>query len=86
MDRLLIRGGAVYRGRRFETADVLCEDGKIAAIGEELAAQDAQVSVLSMGMSQDADIALEEGSTLVRLGTSLFGRREGYDNTAREGK
>ena len=43
MDRLLIRGGAVYRGRRFETADVLCEDGKIAAIGEELAAQDAQV-------------------------------------------
>ena len=39
-----------------------------------------------MGMSQDADIALEEGSTLVRLGTSLFGRREGYDNTAREGK
>lgn len=53
---------------------------------DALAAQDAQVSVLSMGMSQDADIALEEGSTLVRLGTSLFGRREGYDNTAREGK
>ena len=43
MDRLLIRGGAVYRGRRFETADVLCEDGKIAAIGEGLQAQDAQV-------------------------------------------
>ena len=43
MDRLLIRGGAVYRGRRFETADVLCEDGKIAAIGEGLQAQGAQV-------------------------------------------
>lgn len=43
MDRLLIRGGAVYRGHRFETADVLCEDGKIAAIGEGLQAQDAQV-------------------------------------------
>lgn len=43
MDRLLIRGGAVYRDRRFETADVLCEDGKIAAMGENLEAQDAQV-------------------------------------------
>lgn len=43
MDRLLIRGGVVYREHRFETADVLCEDGKIAAIGEDLAAQDAQV-------------------------------------------
>ena len=43
MDRLLIRGGAVYRERRFETADVLCEDGKIAAIGENLEAQGAQV-------------------------------------------
>ena len=43
MDRLLIRGGAVYRERRFETADVLCEDGKIAAMGENLEAQDAQV-------------------------------------------
>ena len=40
MDRLLIRGGAVYRERRFETADVLCEDGKIAAMGEDLEAQD----------------------------------------------
>ena len=53
---------------------------------DALAAQDERISVLSMGMSQDAAIALQEGSTLVRLGTSLFGRREGYDNTAREGK
>ena len=51
-----------------------------------LAAQDKNVDILSMGMSQDARIALEEGSTLVRLGTSLFGRRAGYDNTGTEGK
>ncbi len=30
---------------------------------------------LSMGMSQDFAIAIEEGSTIVRLGTSLFGER-----------
>ena len=33
------------------------------------------MSVLSMGMSNDFDIAVEEGATLVRVGTSLFGRR-----------
>lgn len=30
---------------------------------------------LSMGMSNDFEIAIEEGSTMVRLGTTLFGRR-----------
>lgn len=32
---------------------------------------------LSMGMSNDFEIAVEEGSTMVRLGTILFGEREG---------
>ncbi|HMJ47518.1 MAG TPA: YggS family pyridoxal phosphate-dependent enzyme [Ferruginibacter sp.] len=31
--------------------------------------------VLSMGMSDDYDIALEEGSNLVRIGSLLFGQR-----------
>ncbi len=31
---------------------------------------------LSMGMSQDFEIAVEEGATMVRLGTTLFGARE----------
>jgi hypothetical protein len=30
---------------------------------------------LSMGMSQDYQIAIEEGSTLVRIGTAIFGSR-----------
>lgn len=32
-------------------------------------------STLSMGMSSDFEIAIEEGSTLVRVGTALFGSR-----------
>jgi PLP dependent protein len=32
--------------------------------------------VLSMGMSHDFEIAIEEGATEVRVGTSLFGERE----------
>ena len=31
---------------------------------------------LSMGMSDDYEIAVEEGATMVRLGTTLFGARE----------
>jgi len=33
--------------------------------------------VLSMGMSHDLEIAIEEGATEVRVGTALFGEREG---------
>lgn len=33
-------------------------------------------SELSMGMSHDYPIAIREGSTLIRVGTSLFGERE----------
>lgn len=31
--------------------------------------------ILSMGMSGDFDIAIEEGSTMVRVGTAIFGKR-----------
>jgi uncharacterized pyridoxal phosphate-containing UPF0001 family protein len=30
---------------------------------------------LSMGMSQDFEIAIEEGATMVRVGTAIFGQR-----------
>lgn len=33
---------------------------------------------LSMGMTNDLGIAIEEGSTMVRIGTALFGERPGY--------
>jgi len=34
------------------------------------------LSELSMGMSGDFEIGIEEGSTLIRIGTALFGARE----------
>jgi uncharacterized pyridoxal phosphate-containing UPF0001 family protein len=30
---------------------------------------------LSMGMSHDLEAAIEEGATIVRVGTALFGKR-----------
>lgn len=37
--------------------------------------QGIQMDVLSMGMSHDFEIAIEEGSTCVRVGTAIFGER-----------
>ena len=34
------------------------------------------VDTLSLGMSDDFELAIEEGATLVRIGTALFGSRE----------
>jgi uncharacterized pyridoxal phosphate-containing UPF0001 family protein len=31
---------------------------------------------LSMGMSDDMDLAIAEGATMVRIGTAIFGQRE----------
>jgi len=33
------------------------------------------MTILSMGMSSDFDVAIEEGATLVRVGTKIFGKR-----------
>ncbi len=34
------------------------------------------LTCLSMGMSQDFEVAIEEGATQVRIGTALFGLRQ----------
>ncbi len=35
-----------------------------------------EMTVLSMGMSHDFEVAIEEGATCVRVGTAIFGARE----------
>lgn len=44
-------------------------------IKEKFFYHDEQFSELSMGMSGDYEIAIEEGSTMVRIGSLLFGAR-----------
>jgi pyridoxal phosphate enzyme (YggS family) len=50
---------------------------RLHGLREELAALDPSLarSELSMGMSADLEVAVEEGATLVRVGTALFGER-----------
>ena len=37
---------------------------------------DPAMDVLSMGMSHDYTVAIEEGATLIRVGTAIFGPRQ----------
>ena len=37
---------------------------------------DVNMDILSMGMTNDYEIAIEEGSNMVRIGTGLFGKRK----------
>ncbi len=46
-----------------------------ASLKEQLTDKAKQFTELSMGMSDDFEIAVEEGATMVRLGTVLFGQR-----------
>lgn len=42
---------------------------------EAVHAQHPQMDTLSMGMSEDFELAIAEGATMVRIGTALFGSR-----------
>lgn len=42
---------------------------------QELSLPNASFDELSMGMSNDLELAIEEGSTMIRVGTSIFGKR-----------
>ncbi len=44
-------------------------------IKKEYTPENVQIRELSMGMSGDYEIAIEEGSTLIRVGSSIFGSR-----------
>ncbi|MBU1213783.1 MAG: YggS family pyridoxal phosphate-dependent enzyme [Gammaproteobacteria bacterium] len=45
------------------------------ALLETLNAQGMQLDTLSMGMSHDFAVAIQEGATIVRVGTAIFGNR-----------
>ena len=47
----------------------------LAALLRELNAQGLALDTLSMGMSADLEAAVQEGSTLVRVGSAIFGTR-----------
>ncbi len=47
----------------------------LKALYDDLRAEKREMDILSMGMSGDYQVAVEEGSTMVRIGSSIFGPR-----------
>ena len=48
---------------------------KIKTIYDDMVLIDSKFKVLSIGMSDDYDIALENGSNMIRVGSKIFGKR-----------
>jgi pyridoxal phosphate enzyme (YggS family) len=49
---------------------------KLRELRERMVQEGIPIKELSMGMSNDFEIAIEEGATYVRIGTAIFGPRE----------
>ncbi|MGA8277777.1 MAG: YggS family pyridoxal phosphate-dependent enzyme [Rhodanobacteraceae bacterium] len=48
---------------------------RLRGVFENLRSEYSSVDTLSMGMSEDFELAIAEGATMVRIGTALFGPR-----------
>lgn len=75
MDRLCLRGLMAIPAPCHDHEQQRLAFRPLAALFHELAQQYPTMDTLSMGMSDDFAAAIAEGSTLIRIGTALFGRR-----------
>lgn len=49
---------------------------KIFESNKKLSYNNINLDILSMGMSNDFEIAIEEGSNMIRIGSAIFGKRD----------
>lgn len=59
-----------------ENREVFRNLRKLSADIEEKKFNNVTMAVLSMGMTGDYEVAIEEGATMVRVGTGIFGERD----------
>ena len=52
---------------------------RVRMLFEQLNTQGFALDTLSMGMSHDLEAAIEEGATIVRIGSAIFGERKGSE-------
>lgn len=75
LDRLNIKGLMTIGLFSAETEQVRKCFRLLKSIQNEMLQKDILVDELSMGMSGDLETAIEEGSTMIRVGTAIFGKR-----------
>lgn len=76
LDRLRLRGLMVIPSRQTETASQHASFRRAQDLYQQLQNQFNGIDTLSMGMTADLAAAIAEGSTMVRIGTALFGQRD----------
>ena len=78
-DHLAVRGLMALASFVDDPEDVRGEFRRMRELHETYDASDnpqVEMAELSIGMSNDFEVAIEEGSTMIRLGTSIFGPRD----------
>jgi len=75
-DCLMLRGLMVIPERGMTFKEQLDVFKQVVIIKSEMADQGYKLDTLSMGMSHDFSAAISAGSTMVRIGTAIFGKRK----------
>lgn len=78
LDRVKITGLMTLPPYSDDQEDIRPYFNKVQKLKDELNGlnlKNFDIKHLSMGMSNDYEVAVEEGATIVRLGTAIFGRR-----------
>lgn len=76
LEKLQLRGLMCLPITRSDAAMQSLPFARLRKMAESLRADGVDCDTLSMGMSGDYDAAIQEGATIVRIGTALFGERK----------
>lgn len=75
LPRLRLRGLMAIPEPTTDTALQRRRFAQVRQLRDQLAGEGLALDTLSMGMSDDLEAAIAEGSTMVRVGTAIFGTR-----------
>ena len=78
LPQLTLRGLMTIPEPSADFASALALHARARTLMEDLNADGFGLDTLSMGMSADLEAAIHAGSTMVRVGTAIFGGRAGY--------
>lgn len=76
LPRLHLRGLMTIPEPADDAAAAVALHARATALFDGLRARGVELDTLSMGMSGDLDAAIRAGSTMVRVGTAIFGSRQ----------
>lgn len=77
LPHLRVRGLMAIPEPKINPADQCAALNKMRVLFDEQRQRWPQLDTLSMGMSDDFELAIEAGTTMIRVGTDIFGARAG---------